>query len=121
MQDGRRTQQRQPGGRPRNEARTALARAVSELADLAQQRGPIMREIAQHSGVGLKTAETYLENMARTGEIRCIRDRRKVPYRSRPVAEYLPVVAEAPPPGDAPPPPDFAALTLAWHATSSGE
>lgn len=76
--------------RPAGEVRKALLQACEDLAhDCPQGRGPIMREIAQRACVGLSAARDAMRNMRRAGAITQVHERR-VPYRNRPVAEWVP-------------------------------
>lgn len=99
------------------EVRLALGAAARELVvrSDAGVRGPTLQEMAQRATVGLAIARRTANNMTRAGDLRCITGRRKVPYRNKPVAEYLPpdVAQEldAAQPEDAP---DFSALASAW-------
>lgn len=80
--------------RPAGEVRLALLRASAELA--TNDRGPTLRELAQHSQVGLKAARQTVSHMCRAGVLEIARTR-KVPYRNRPVAEYCPPPSAAKP------------------------
>ncbi len=73
--------------RPACEVRTALLNACSQLA--TPERGPTLREMAAVACVGLKAATHTVKNMSRSGQVRIARQRR-VDYRNRPVAEYVP-------------------------------
>lgn len=53
------------------------------------ERAPTLREIAQTARVGVECARRTVENMSRAGQLRRVRDR-KVDYRNKPVAEYVP-------------------------------
>ena len=79
----------------------ALLKAARELS--TPKRGPTLRELAHHAQVGMKAARETVAHMKRGGAL-CIARTRNVPYRNRPVAEYVPR-AEAPEPG-----PDRSAL-----------
>ncbi|ATA54568.1 hypothetical protein CKY39_16140 [Variovorax boronicumulans] len=81
--------------RPAGEVRMALLRAAHELA--TPDCAPTLREMAHRAQVGLKAARETVAHMRRGGTL-CIARTRKVPYRNRPVAEYVPR-AEAPEPG----------------------
>ena len=48
-----------------------------------------MREMAAVACVGLKAATHTVKHMSRAGQVRIARERR-VAYRNRPVAEYVP-------------------------------
>lgn len=74
--------------RPAGEIRQALLRAACQLA--TQERGPTLQEIASTAQVGFAAARRTVDNMCRAGQLRCISDRRKVTYRNRRVAEYIP-------------------------------
>lgn len=73
--------------RPAGEIRQALLQACMALA--TPDHGPTLREIAARAQVGLQAARRTMDNMCRAGVIRKARDRR-VAYRNRPVAEYVP-------------------------------
>lgn len=73
--------------RPACEVRTALLNACSQLA--TPERGPTLREMAAVACVGLTAATHTVKNMSRAGQVRIARQRR-VDYRNRPVAEYVP-------------------------------
>lgn len=97
--------------RPPGEVRLALLRAVGELA--TPERGPTLREVAEHAGVGRQAATHTIGNLRRYGVVVVARTRR-VPYRNRPVAEYaLPV------PGDDPAVQGVRALMAAWAGPAS--
>ncbi len=83
--------------RPAGEIRQALLQACAALA--TPERAPTLREIAERAQVGLAAAEQTVKNMRRAGVLRVVRDRR-VAYRNRPVAEYVP--ASWAPPQDSP-------------------
>lgn len=73
--------------RPAGEIRQALLQACQALA--TPERAPTLREIAARAQVGLQAAEATIKNMRRAGVLRVVRQRR-VDYRNRPVAEYVP-------------------------------
>lgn len=73
--------------RPAGEVRQALLNACTQLA--TPDRGPTLREMAAVACVGLQAARRTVENMSRAGQLHRVRDR-KVEYRNRPVAEYVP-------------------------------
>lgn len=73
--------------RPAGEIRQALLQACADLA--TPERAPTLREIAARAQVGLQAAEDTIKNMRRAGVVRVARERR-VDYRNRPVAEYVP-------------------------------
>jgi hypothetical protein len=73
--------------RPAGEIRQALLQACMLLA--TPEQGATLREIAARAQVGLAAAEATVKNMRRAGVIRKLRERR-VDYRNRPVAEYVP-------------------------------
>lgn len=76
--------------RPAGDVRKALLRACESLAARAAAgRGPTLREMAAEACVGLDAARRTVENMTRYGVLVVPRTRR-VPYRNRPVAEYVP-------------------------------
>ena len=83
--------------RPAGEIRQALLQACAALA--TPEKAPTLREIAARAQVGLDAAERTLKNMRRAGVVRQVRERR-VDYRNRPVAEYVP--AAWMPPQDCP-------------------
>lgn len=81
--------------RPAGEIRHALLRACESLAARAAAgRGPTLREMAAEARVGLEAARRTVENMTRYGVLVVPRTRR-VPYRNRPVAEYVPAAMAA--------------------------
>lgn len=65
----------------------ALLQACEALA--TPDRAPTLREIAARAQVGLQAAEATLTNMRRAGVV-CVIRQRRVEYRNRPVAEYVP-------------------------------
>jgi DNA-binding transcriptional regulator YhcF (GntR family) len=71
--------------RPAGEVRQALLKAARELR--TDHKGPTLRELAQHSQVGLLAARQTVSHMCRAGVLQIARPR-KVAYRNRPVAEY---------------------------------
>lgn len=73
--------------------RQALLQACAELA--TPERGPTLRELAAQARVGLDAATHTIKHMSRAGQLHIARTRR-VPYRNRPVAEYVPAPAPAP-------------------------
>ncbi len=73
--------------RPAGEVRLALLNACSRLA--TPERGPTLREMAAAACVGLTAATHTVKHMSRAGQVRIARQRR-VDYRNRPVAEYVP-------------------------------
>lgn len=73
--------------RPVGEVRAALLQACAALA--RHDRGPTLREMAEHACVGVAAAEMTVKNLRRAGLLRVVRTRR-VTYRNRPVAEYAP-------------------------------
>ena len=79
--------------RPAGEIRQALWSAACELATTSH--APTYRELAAHAQVGLDSARHTLDNMRRSGELQVARLRR-VDYRNRPVAEYVPAVLAEP-------------------------
>lgn len=97
--------------RPAGEVRQALLKATAELA--TEERGPTLREIAQHAQVGLRAARHTVGHMRRAGALQIAR-LRKVEYRNRPVAEYSPAaqIEDASPHGQ-----PLADLIRSWAAT----
>ncbi|RYF02357.1 MAG: hypothetical protein EOO32_00095 [Comamonadaceae bacterium] len=83
--------------RPAGEIRLALLQACVALA--TPEQAPTLREIALHAKVGLTAARITIGNMTQSGALRVARQRR-VAYRNRPVAEYVP--ATWMPPQDCP-------------------
>ena len=77
--------------RPAGEVRQALLNACTQLA--TPDRGPTLREMAAVACVGLQAARRTVENMSRAGLLHRVRDR-KVEYRNRPVAEYVPAAMQ---------------------------
>lgn len=73
--------------RPAGEVRQALLNACTQLA--TPDRGPTLREMAAVACVGMQAARRTVENMSRAGQLHRVRNR-KVEYRNRPVAEYVP-------------------------------
>lgn len=73
--------------RPAGEVRQALLVACAGLATAEQ--GATLREMAAAACVGLAAAERTVCHMRRAGQLAILRERR-VPYRNRPVAEYVP-------------------------------
>ena len=74
-------------GRPCGEVRVALQRACAQLA--TEERGATLRELAHQACVGMDAARRAVDNLRRAGHLVCVRERR-VSYRNRPVAEYVP-------------------------------
>uniref|UniRef100_A0A1A7GDW7 GntR family transcriptional regulator n=1 Tax=biofilter metagenome TaxID=1070537 RepID=A0A1A7GDW7_9ZZZZ len=74
--------------RPAGEIRQALLDAARTLvtADWA----PTQRELAEHAGVSYDAARGTVRDMVRAKALRVVRTRR-VAYRNKPVAEYVPV------------------------------
>ena len=79
--------------RPAGEVRQALLQACAELA--TPERGPTLRELAARACVGLDAATYTMKHMARAKVVRIARTRR-VAYRNRPVAEYVPAALVGP-------------------------
>lgn len=77
--------------RPAGEVRQALLNACTQLA--TPDRGPTLREMAAVACVGLQAARETVKNMSRAGQLQRVRDR-KVEYRNRPVAEYVPAAMQ---------------------------
>ena len=77
--------------RPAGEVRQALLNACTQLA--TPDRGPTLREMAAVACVGMQAARRTVENMSRAGQLHRVRDR-KVGYRNRPVAEYVPAAMQ---------------------------
>lgn len=75
--------------RPAGEVRQALLHACVQLA--APGRGVTLREMALQAQVGLDAAAMAIKNMRRAGQLR-IAGERRVDYRNRPVAVYMPAV-----------------------------
>lgn len=92
-------------GRPASEVRMALYSAATELA--STDKAPTMRELAQRACVGLAAARCTVRNMVRAGQLHPVRTR-TVPYRNKPVAEYVPA-SHSTPTGF-----DFKTLISAW-------
>lgn len=78
--------------RPAGEVRLALLNACSQLA--TPERGPTLREMAAVACVGLKAATHTVKHMRRAGQL-CIARPRRVDYRNKPVAEYVPAAMAA--------------------------
>ena len=66
-----------------------------------------MRELAYRACVGIDAARDTVRNMVRAGQLHPIRTR-VVPYRNKPVAEYVPAIENAPAGFD------FKTLISAW-------
>lgn len=79
-------------GRPAGEVRQALLQACEQLH--TPDRSPTLRELAQAAKVSLRAATDTVKNLKRAGLLHKARDRR-VEYRNRPVAEYMPSAAWA--------------------------
>ena len=77
--------------RPAGEVRQALLNACTQLA--TPDRGPTLREMAAVACVGMQAARRTVENMSRAGQLHRVRGR-KVEYRNRPVAEYVPAAVQ---------------------------
>lgn len=83
-------------GRPAGEIRQALMQAARDVVvDLGQpNRGATLAEMAKLAGsklpLGRDVARRYVDHMRRAGALRIVAERR-VDYRNRPVAEYVPV------------------------------
>ena len=77
--------------RPAGEVRQALLNACTQLA--TPDRGPTLLEMAAVACVGMQAARRTVENMSRAGQLHRVRDR-KVEYRNRPVAEYVPAAMQ---------------------------
>lgn len=75
--------------RPAGEVRQALLHACVQLA--APGRGVTLREMALQAQVGLGAARSTVSAMRRAGQIR-IDGQRRVDYRNRPVAVYMPAL-----------------------------
>lgn len=73
--------------RPAGEIREALLNSCRAL--LTPERAPTLSELAVHAQVGTEAARQTIANMTRHGIILKARERR-VPYRNRPVHEYMP-------------------------------
>ena len=73
--------------RPAGEVRQALLQACVQLATPGQ--GVTLREMAHQAQVGLDAAAMTIKHMRRAGQIH-IAGERRVDYRNRPVAEYVP-------------------------------
>lgn len=96
--------------RPAGDVRLALLSACSQLA--TPERGPTLREMAAVACVGVKAATHTIKHMNRAGQVRIARQRR-VDYRNRPVAEYMPAI---PAPSDKAGFVDLAAVLQVWGA-----
>lgn len=73
--------------RPAGEVRMALLGACAALATAEQ--GATLRELAAHACVGMDAARRTVSDMRRAGVV-CVLRERRVTYRNRPVAEYVP-------------------------------
>lgn len=92
-------------GRPASEVRLALYSAATEL--VTTDKAPTMRELAHKACVGMGSARRTVSNMVRAGQLHPVRTR-TVPYRNKPVAEYVPAGHSAPTGFD------FRTLISAW-------
>lgn len=83
--------------RPAGEIRQALIQAARDVvADLGlPNRGATLAELADRSCVGRDAARRCVDNMRRSGALQIVGERR-VDYRNRPVAEYVPVDVDMP-------------------------
>jgi hypothetical protein len=83
--------------RPAGEVRQALLQAAIDLAthEGGELRGATLQEIAHRARVAIGVARRTVDNMRRSGELRSERTR-EVPYRNRPVAEYVPREVDLP-------------------------
>lgn len=83
--------------RPAGEIRQALIQAARDVvADLGlPNRGATLAELADRSCVGRDAARRCVDNMRRSGALQIVGERR-VDYRNRPVAEYVPVDMDTP-------------------------
>ena len=73
-------------GRP-DDVRRALLQAAADLNGLAQ--APTLREIVHHACVGQASGLYAIKNMRRAGLL-LICGERRVTYRNKPVATYVP-------------------------------
>ncbi|WP_370682152.1 hypothetical protein [Comamonas sp. GB3 AK4-5] len=97
--------------RPAGDVSKALLLAVQQLA--TAERAPILKELAAHANLPEGLVMQTLKNMKRYGRV-CIARKRRVPWCTRPVAEFgLPVVGQAAA-NDAMGDVGFAALARAW-------
>ena len=78
--------------RPAGKIRQALMLAARDVvADFGMpNRGATLSELAARSCVGRDAARRCVDNMRRAGALQIVGERR-VDYRNRPVAEYVPV------------------------------
>lgn len=76
--------------RPAGEVRQALLQACHQLATPGQ--GVTLRDMAHQAQVGLDAAAMAVKNMRRAGQIH-IAGERRVDYRNRPVAVYMPALS----------------------------
>lgn len=79
--------------RPMNHAALALLLAANRLS--AAGRGVTLAEMRQDAKVSEHTARMFVPSLARRGHLKIIGER-KVDYRNRPVAEYMPVPDDEP-------------------------
>lgn len=91
MQD---TPKPQPG-RPAGEVSLALLRAAHAIrAERAVNgKGATFRELVERSQVGLQVARNLVPKLKARGHLEIVGQQR-VPYRNRPVAQYLPTVKD---------------------------
>ncbi len=73
--------------RPAGEIREALLNSCRAL--VTPDRAPTLQEIRSHAQVGSVAARNTIANMKRYGVLLQARER-PVPYRNRPVFEYMP-------------------------------
>ena len=73
--------------RPAGEVRMALLGACAALATAEQ--GATLQELAARACVGVDAARRTVSNLKRAGVL-CVLRERRVAYRNRPVAEYVP-------------------------------
>lgn len=78
--------------RPHSEVRQALLGAAHSLC--TPTRGATLAELAAHAQVGRDHARCMVAALKRHGALQIARTR-QVPYRNRPVAEYVPQVIAA--------------------------
>ncbi|WP_395026577.1 hypothetical protein [Comamonas odontotermitis] len=75
-------------GRPAGEVRQALLQACEQL--VTPERAPTVRELALAAKVSVQAATDTVKNLKRAGLLTIVRKRR-VSYRNKPVAEYVPI------------------------------
>lgn len=102
--------------RPAGEIRQALLTSAVQLAQPHQ--APTLAELAAHAGVGYLAARRTVDNLKRCGALEIARLRR-VDYRNRPVAEYVPAQLQADESANSAPFVDLARVLGGWSAAQA--